>query len=154
MKRIASGPVALVISLLMVALFQPVAFAQGNSSDVEATIMKLEQTWIDAERQNKPENAAQLFAENAVFTDADGATFNKAGELNSMHQVTWETAEDSDMKLVQHGDTVIVTGIFDGKGKSSAGKKVTVSERWTDVWMKTEHGGWQIVASHSSPIEK
>jgi len=33
------------------------------------------------------------------------------------------------------------------------GKKVDVTEQWTDVWMKTQDMGWQVVASQSSPLK-
>jgi len=71
-----------------------------------------------------------------------------------MNKVKWETAENSDIKVTSHGNTVIVTGRFDGKGKDDAGKKLNVSEQWTDVWMQTKHMGWQVVASQSSPVNK
>ena len=79
--------------------FAAVAKAGGKADDsVEQAILKLEQAWIQATQEGKPENAAPLFAEDAVFTDADGGTQGKAGELNEMNKVKWETAEDSDMK--------------------------------------------------------
>jgi ketosteroid isomerase-like protein len=124
----------------------------GNS--VEQTITKLELAWNDAVKAGKPEQATALFADDAVFTDSSGAVQNKAGELNSFHDVNWDSAEDSDMKVVQRGKTAIVTGTFTGAGKDNQGKKVEVSERWTDVWMKNAHGQWQVVASHSSTLKK
>jgi len=154
-KRIVVLTAALVMSMPIALQFLVVAHAGAGASDkVEQTILKLEQDWLAAVKDGKPENAAALFAENAVFTDADGTSHDKAGELNSMNKVKWETAEDSDTKVVQHGNTVIVTGNFHGEGKDDRGKNVEVSERWTDVWMKTAHNGWQIVASQSSPLKK
>jgi uncharacterized protein (TIGR02246 family) len=155
MKRVFVLAVGLMMGVLVVLQSAAVAKAGGKADDsVEQAILKLEQAWIQATQEGKPENAAPLFAEDAVFTDADGGTQGKAGELNEMNKVKWETAEDSDMKVIQHGSTVIVTGAFQGKGKNDQGKKVEVTERWTDVWMKTEHNGWQIVASQNSPVKK
>ncbi|HXY48358.1 MAG TPA: nuclear transport factor 2 family protein [Terriglobales bacterium] len=155
MKRILAVTIVLVMSMVSAVQFNPVANAQGKGGAIaEEAILKLEQAWLAAVKNNTPEEANRLFAENAVFTDADGTTHGKADELNSMNKVKWETAEDSDIKMIQHGNTVIVTGKFEGKGKDDLGKKVDVSERWTDVWMETEHMGWQVVASHSSPVKK
>ena len=151
-KRIV---VTVVLTLSMLAATQFSAVAKAASGDeTEQAILKLEQTWLAAVKDSKPENATPLFADNAVFTDADGTSHGKAEELNGINNVKWETAEDSDTKVIPHGNTVIVTGIFRGKGKDNHGKKVDVSERWTDVWMETEHHGWQLVASHSSPLKK
>jgi len=137
------------------ALNAGAASPQPQSGDsVEQTILKLEQAWTDAMKNNKPEDATHLFADDAVFTDSDGTVRDKAGELNSMHAVKWESAEDKDMRVVQRGNTVIVTGTFSGKGKTTQGKKVEDSEAWTDVWMKNKQGEWQIVASQDSPITK
>ena len=155
MKRVFVLAVGLMMGVLVVVQSAAVAKVGGKADEsVEQAILKLEQAWIQATQEGKPENAAPLFAEDAVFTDADGGTQGKAGELNEMNKVKWETAEDSDMKVIQHGGTVIVTGAFQGKGKNDQGKKVEVTERWTDVWMKTEHNGWQIVASQNSPVKK
>jgi uncharacterized protein (TIGR02246 family) len=155
MKRVFVLAVGLMMGVLVVVQSAVVAKVGGKADEsVEQAILKLEQAWIQATQEGKPENAAPLFAEDAVFTDADGGTQGKAGELNEMNKVKWETAEDSDMKVIQHGGTVIVTGAFQGKGKNDQGKKVEVTERWTDVWMKTEHNGWQIVASQNSPVKK
>jgi ketosteroid isomerase-like protein len=155
MKRIIVLTAMLMMSIPIALQFYVVAHAgAGPSNKVEQAILKLEQDWLAAVKDSKPENAAPLFAENAVFTDADGTSHDKAGELNSINKVKWETAEDSDTKVIQHGNTVIVTGNFYGEGKDDRGKKVEVSERWTDVWMKTTHNGWQIIASQSSPSKK
>lgn len=155
MKRIIVLTAVLMMSIPIALQFYVVAHAGAGPSDkVEQAILKLEQDWLAAVKDSKPENAAPLFAENAVFTDADGTSHDKAGELNSINKVKWETAQDSDTKVIQHGNTVIVTGSFHGEGKDDRGKKVEVSERWTDVWMKTTHNGWQIIASQSSPSKK
>ena len=154
MKRIFALMIVLTMSMLVALESTGVAHAGGAGDTVEQAILKLEQTWLQATQDGKPENAAPLFADDAVFTDADGSTQGKAGELNEMNKVKWESAEDTDMKVIQHGATVIVTGAFQGKGKDDHGKKVEVTERWTDVWMKTAHNGWQIVASQSSPVKK
>ena len=155
MERIVVVTIVLVMSMLNVVQLDPVADAQGKAgANVEEIILKQEQAWLDAVRDNKPENANRLFADDAVFTDTDGTTHGKADELNSMNKVKWETAENSDIKVIQHGDTVIVTGKFEGKGKDDRGKKVDVSQQWTDVWMNTKHMGWQVVASQSSPLKR
>lgn len=154
MKRIFVLTVAFAIALLATMATHPAAYAADKPDSVEQAILKLEEKWLAAVKDSKPEEATALFADNAVFTDADGTYMNKADELNSMNKIKWETADDSDIKVIDHGTTVIVTGAFQGKGKSDQGKKVEVSERWTDVWMKTPHNGWQVVASQNSPLKK
>jgi ketosteroid isomerase-like protein len=155
MKRIFILTVVIAMSMLAAVPAQPVVRAADKPGDsLEQAILKLEDKWLAAVKDSKPEDATALFADNAVFTDADGTFMNKADELNSMNKVKWETADESDIKVVEHGTTVIVTGTFQGKGKSTEGKKVEVTERWTDVWMKTPHNGWQVVASQNSPLKK
>jgi ketosteroid isomerase-like protein len=154
MRRVFALMVVLAMSVLVVLQSTAVAQTGGADASLEQAILKLEKTWLQATQDGKPENAAPLFAEDAVFTDADGTTQGKAGELNEMNKVKWESAEDTDMKVIPHGNTVIVTGDFQGKGKDDRGKKVEVIERWTDVWMNTAHNGWQVVASQSSPVKK
>jgi len=108
MKRI--GVVTIVLAMSMLGAMQFNAVAQGKTSgDATEAILKLEDTWLSAEKDNKPENAALLFADDAVFTDADGTVRGKADQLNSMNKVKWETAENSDIKVTSHGNTVMQT---------------------------------------------
>jgi ketosteroid isomerase-like protein len=53
-----------------------------------------------------------------------------------------------------YGDTAIATGVFTGKGTDSAGKPVSVHERYTDTWVKLAGGQWRCVATHGSVIAK
>ena len=105
MKRIVIVTIVLVMSMLSAVQLKAVANAQVKAgAGVEEAILKLEQAWLAAEKDNKPESAAGLFANDAVFTDADGTTRGKADELNSINKVKWETAETSDIKVIQHGN--------------------------------------------------
>jgi ketosteroid isomerase-like protein len=63
----------------------------------------------------------------------------------------WTTNAIADVKIVQHGDSAIVTGSWTGKGVDATGKAVDAKERWADTWVKTAGGKWQCVASASAP---
>jgi len=103
MKSIIAMPIVLLMSTVTVMQFNPVVSAQEKTgADVQEEILKLEQAWLAAVRTNTPEEANRLFSDDAVFTDADGMTHGKADELNSLNKVKWETAADSDIKVIQH----------------------------------------------------
>ena len=77
----------------------------------------------------------------------------KAAAIADAKAVKWMSAEYTNVKAAVYGDTVVVTGIFNGKGTDAAGKPIDVHERYTDTWVKMPDGQWQCVATHGSNVK-
>ena len=116
-------------------------------------VLALEQKWLQSQKTNDPALLEPLLADDIADTSTEGKLMTgKAAVVKDAKDVKWSSAEYTDLQLTLHGDTAIVTGIFDGKGTDTAGKPVNVHERFTDTWVKMHDGRWLCVASHGSNI--
>jgi ketosteroid isomerase-like protein len=126
--------------------------AQATSGATEKAILALESQWIQADRTNNPDLAAQLLAEQYVSTWIDGTVLSKAQTLAAAKARKYTSADDEDVKVTVFGNTAIVTGGYKGKGTES-GKPFEEHARWTDTWVKMPSGKWQCVATQYTAIK-
>ena len=94
-----------------------------------------------------------MLADKFTTTGSDGKVNNKAESLATAKATKYTSVDYDDMKVTVFGDTAIATGGFKGKGTDAAGKRLDVTERFTDTWVKMPDGQWQCVASHVSPVK-
>jgi ketosteroid isomerase-like protein len=141
------------LCLLSWAIVASVSHAQSNAGAGERAVMALEQKWLQSQKTNNTALLEPLLADDIADTSTEGKLMTgKAAVVNDARIVKWARAEYTDMHVTMHGDTAIVTGIFNGKGTDTAGKSVNVHERFTDTWVKMHDGRWVCVASHGSNI--
>ena len=129
--------------------------AQGSKPvGAEQAAVAQEQKWLQSQKTNNTDLLAPLLADKVVDTNTEGKFLvGKAAVIADAKAVKWMSAEYTNVKASVYGDTVIVTGIFNGKGTDAAGKPVDVHERYTDTWVKMADGQWQCVATHGSSIK-
>jgi ketosteroid isomerase-like protein len=145
----------LVFFLVSAAAIGNAAYAQAaKAASAEQAVLAQEQKWLESQKTNNTALLEPLVADDMVDTMTDGRLLmGKAAVVKDAKSVKWSSAEYTDMKSTLHGDTAIVTGIFNGKGTDMAGKPVNVHERFTDTWVKMPDGKWLCVASHGSDIK-
>ncbi len=145
----------LIFVLVSAAAIGNAAYAQSSkAASGEQAVMALEQKWLQSQKMNDTGMLEPLLADNIADTSTEGKLMTgKAAVVNDAKGVKWSSAEYTDMKATMHGDTAIVTGIFNGKGTDAAGKPVNVHERFTDTWVKMPDGKWLCVATHGSDIK-
>ncbi len=149
MKRLlATG----VIVLLTLGVASAQEAGKGTSAVAQA-LTDLENQWAKASKAGDGEALAPLLAQDFVALDADGTMHGKAEVVARTKKGKWVTNEISDLKVVVHGDSAIVTGIWSGNGTDGAGKAVNGKERWADTWVKMASGKWQCVASAAAPMK-
>jgi ketosteroid isomerase-like protein len=130
------------------------ALSQAQTTGgTEKAVAAQEQQWLQAQKTNNPDLLAPLLADKVVITDANGKVTNKAETLATYKKTQWNSAEYSDVKVTEFGDTAIATGGFKGKGTDASGKPFDENERWTDTWVQMSNGQWQCVASHTSAVK-
>jgi ketosteroid isomerase-like protein len=146
----------LIWCLVGTALLSSTAWAQGTKdSGTQSKIMALEHTWLTSQQTNDIELLKPLLADTIADTSTEGKLMSgKDAAIADAKAVKWSHAEYTDMQVTVYGDTAIATGIFTGKGTDSAGKPVSVHERYTDTWVKLAGGQWRCVATHGSIIAK
>jgi hypothetical protein len=142
------------ILLGAVPLHQAKAQERGNGDAITAKVLSLEQLWNQAEVAQDTRSLNQLLADTFIFVDVDGSLRNKVEFLSSVT----ERAEHIDLIRSEsmlskvHGDTVIVTGVYQEKGALN-GKPYYHHGRFTDTWIK-EGSAWLCAASQSTLIQK
>ena len=149
-SALAAG--ALVLFCTGVAGAQQPAAAKAGAGVAEALI-QMENQWAQASKAGNADALAPLLAEDFVSLDSDGSLRGKAEVLARVKKAKWSTNEISEMKVIVHGDSAIVTGNWVGKGTDGAGKAIDAKERWADTWVKAAGGKWQCVASASAPMK-
>jgi len=154
MKRIITIS-AIVMSLVGVATAQQSAKPAGSGAagSVSAALIDLENQWVKASKASDGDGVGALLADNFVGIDSEGKIESKAEVVVKIKKAKWVSQELSDMKVIPHGDSAIVTGSWAGNGTDATGKAINAKERWGDTWVKTGSGKWQCVASISTPLK-
>jgi ketosteroid isomerase-like protein len=154
MKRLlATG--AIVLLTLGVAVAQEAAKAGGGNAanPVVQALTDMENQWAKASKASNADSLAPMLAQDFVAIDSDGSMHGKADVIARTKKAKWVTNEISDLKVMVHGDSAVVTGSWAGNGTDDGGKPVNARERWADTWVKTAGGKWQCVASASAPMK-
>ena len=146
----------LLVAMVLVSTAQAQAQAQASKAvGAEQAALAQEQKWLLSQRSNNAEMLAPLLAEEVVATGTDGKLIvGRAAVIADAKMTKWISAEYTNVKASVYGDTVIVTGIFNGKGTDAAGKTLDMHERYTDTWVKMPGGQWQCVATQGTIIKK
>ena len=141
-----------VAALAIFASSFAIAAAQSPSNDVKENLMKLEQEDSQAFVKGDTAKIDRDTSDSMAFTAPDGSTSGKAEAIAGLKSgdLKYESSVLSDFKVMQYGDTAVVTYQSVDKG-SYKGQDISGTYRWTDVWVK--HGGkWQIVAGQGTPV--
>jgi len=141
----------LAVAMLVIAI--PVVGAQGPTA-AERELVKLENDWSSAWQKKDGTFLQRLYADEYIFTDSDGITWNKADDIKNVLSPLSrpESFEITDVTVHIYGQTAVVTGrnaiagFFDNEDISGI-------YRFTDVFVKRA-GRWQIVATQSTLVSK
>ena len=133
----------------MVALLASVgtsaSYAQGDAdSDVEAKILATEHMWGQAYVSKDPKALERILDDAFVNIDSDGVVQNKAEVVAEVSTSTIVQFLTESMVVRLHGNTAIVTGIFQLKGVDH-GKPFAQRERFVDTWFY-KNGQWVSIA--------
>jgi ketosteroid isomerase-like protein len=144
--------IRVVVVVGMLVALSPV-WAQAPSA-VEQELLKLESNWGDALLKNDSAALERIYADEYLFTDSEGSTWNKSQDLantkSGASKITSFKLED--MKVHVYGEAAVVTGKTILKG-TFQGKDISGQHRFTDVFVKRA-GRWQCVATQSTLISK
>ena len=130
-----------------------IASQEGAAGNVAQTLIGIENDWAKASKAGDGDALAPILANDFVQVDSDGSLRGKSEVMARMKGGKWTTNEVSDMKVMVHGDSAVVTGRWTGNGTNGDGKAINAKERWADTWVKMANGKWQCVASASAPMK-
>jgi ketosteroid isomerase-like protein len=133
---------------MLVALLASVGtsagYAQDADSDVEAKILATEHMWGQAYVSRDPKALERILDDAFVNVDSDGILQTKAAVVAEVRTSTVVQFLTESMVVHLHGNTAIVTGIFQLKGVDR-GKPYAQRERFVDTWFY-KNGQWVSIA--------
>ena len=128
--------------------------AAQTPTSAEQELLKLENDWSHASMKRDSAGLQRFYADEYVFTDADGVMTDKSRELKNLTSGTFRLTsyKFDDTTVHVYGDVAVVTGRNTIKGAWEDLKRdVSGPYRFTDVFVR-RGGRWQCVASQSSRI--
>lgn len=133
---------------MLVALLASVGtsagYAQDADSDVEAKILATQHMWGQAYVSKDPKALERILDDAFVNVDSDGILQTKAEVVAEVRISTVVQFLTESMVVHLHGNTALVTGIFQLKGVDR-GKPYAQRERFVDTWFH-KNGQWVSIA--------
>jgi ketosteroid isomerase-like protein len=119
-------------------------------SDTAHELVNAEQKFCDALQQADWKAVEQIYADDLIFTNAEGGVSHKSDEVRSVRSgdLKLESIEMSDVKVQDLGGVAVVTGKLIEKGRYKT-EDLGGAYRFTDVWVKRS-GRWQLVAGQET----
>ena len=127
-------------------------FAAGQTGGVTRELTQIEQllvkSWVDGDRAA----VDAILAQDWTVIDMTGHVLTKEQVMKEFGSGDRriESGSIDDLKVREFGEIAVVTGRSELTG-SYRGKRVTVVQRFTDVFTKRD-GRWQAVASQGTQI--
>jgi ketosteroid isomerase-like protein len=127
----------------------PVGVMAQNTIQARKEILRLEDRWREAQRQNDKDAYDQLLSADLTFIGTSGSFRDRTGFIASRKD-SWiprsETYTYSEMTVRFYGSAAIVTG-----REATTGTGVAFQGRFTHVWAKRQ-GRWRLVAIQRTNI--
>ena len=142
----------LMVSLFAATCLAMLSFAE-QKPDATAKITALEKSWCDAYRQRDVAAMSSMLAEDFISIGTDGKLTTKSDLMAHLKPGHWERNEISDVKVIVHDNVAVATGLWSGKGQMGD-RRIDLTERWTDTWIRTSAGQWQCLASQQTEIKR
>ena len=144
-----------ILTLAVVLALPAITLAkEKGTSDVEATLKKIEQELTDTIVKSDTSAFEKYLASDYLGIGPDGVTQNKSELLADIKSGTLklESSNLSDMKVqVAEAGMAVVVYRSDDKG-TYKGKDITGQYRWLDVFVKRD-GKWQIAIDQGTQIK-
>ena len=147
--------------LLVLVLLLPTAAAAQSKTDAAVTnqtsptartLLRLEDEWARGVVRRDTAAFRKRLAPQFVYTE-DAQVMGKADVIKGLvGSDTVVSANNHDMKVHDYGNTAVVTGILQMKGKGKDGP-FDRRYRFTDTWFR-RNGEWQIIAAQDYLMPK
>jgi len=124
---------------------------RGQSVNADQALKDLERQWMEGFKNQDEEILNRVLADDFIFTDDEGKTFNKAQYIQGAKATVVESYSLDDLATRVYGNTGVVVGRWTGKftvdGKSASG-----DYRFTDTFVNRQ-GRWRVIASQDTRIK-
>lgn len=140
---------------LMAVMAMPAAGASVTNG-VEEELVGVENSWSQAAISRDLPTLQRFYADEYVFTDADGTVSNKTKELADIGSGAFRLTSYhfEDLRVHVYGNVAVVTGQNTIAGVwENIKRDISGPYRFTDVFVR-RNGRWQCVASQASRIDE
>jgi ketosteroid isomerase-like protein len=131
-----------------------VVSSTGNALVDQGVLLYMERDWNDADKRRDVAWLERNYAADASdVSSRTGEIHTKAEEIESMKtdKSVLESLELSDLNVRVEGNTAVVTGVNQIKGRDAQGKPFDRRVRFTDTFVKRDRR-WQVWATQGTTI--
>jgi ketosteroid isomerase-like protein len=145
MKRASAVLLAVVVAWTSAA-WTSAAWAEEKGDKTSEDLKALDLKLTEAHKNHDVKTLEKYTSEDFILVDALGRVWDRKKNLGAIEKKTlkFDELKESDIKVRVFGDTAVVTGLLDLKGKSGD-NDISGQYRWTRVYNK-KGGEWQCVA--------
>lgn len=95
----------------------------------------------------------RLYAEDFIYTNPEGKVLTRDEQTASIvnSEINLTQGKSSEVRVKIYGKSAVLTGLFSAIG-SYRGNPLTVNERYTSVWVKSD-SSWQMVAEQGNVLK-
>ena len=137
--------------MLMLCTAGTLCAQKRSDSDTASKIIALENAWNRASESKDIRGLDNLLDERFLYVDFNGRLMNKAEVLKDVQDSGVQQVLISSMVVRLHGETAIVTGLFQMKAIEH-GKTLLQKGRFVDTWLLKE-GRWVAIGSLTTPTQ-
>ncbi len=123
-----------------------------KTSDYSAQLLRINNQYDSALLRGDTVALGRLFTPDFTLVNPDGRLLNRQEQLLNVatSELKWESAHSENVSVRVYGNTAVLLGEFHGTG-SYRGNQLTVHERYTTFWIKTDTS-WQLTAEHANLV--
>jgi ketosteroid isomerase-like protein len=124
-----------------------------TNTAAETELLRLNTLYDSALMHHDATTLKRLYADEFVYTNPEGKLLTKEQQTTSIasSEINLVEGKSTEVIVKVYGKTAVMTGLFSGKG-TYRGNPLTVNERYTAVWIKTDTS-WQMVAEQGNVIK-
>ena len=142
----------LILTAASIVLGQRPSSHSDRRRSIEQVIRQLDQERIQAQINADAAALERIYAADFIGVGPSGIVRTKPQVLSDFTsgELKFQSITTDEVQVRIYGNTAVETGVSTMKGQDR-GKAVPRDNRFTRVWVK-QHGHWQLVLNHYSPL--
>ena len=155
MKRAGVVLLAAVVAVVLARARAEDQKAEKGNSRAGDELKQFDRTITDAIAKGDADSLAKHTSDDYLLIDPVGRCWSKEKNVDALRSktLTFDHIKDSDVKVRVYGDTALVTGLSDIKGRTKK-HEIDGEYRWMRVYHKKSGGDWMCVAEQLTRVNK
>lgn len=138
------------VTLLISAVLLSCSTEKNKDAGAEVRLHRLNILYDSALMKHDTAFLKKIYSDDYIYTTPEGKLLNKEQQLVNIavSELKWISGSSEDVKTKVYDDIAVMTGAFRANG-TYRGSPVTILERYTAVWKKTDTS-WQLIAEQGT----